>query len=117
MICLGHFLICFLVWDVPKLDSSPDGGNENQKKEKGKMIRATYKTMPSLIANRVPFTHGSAHAYTDTDGMYRVVSYSTEIATSLSPFNDGVFVNHLNERKYSMTTSRLQNIIRKAWAI
>jgi hypothetical protein len=79
--------------------------------------RATYRTMPALISARVPFTHGSAHAYIDTDGMYRVVSYSTEIATSLSPFNDGHFVNHLNERKYSVTTSRLQNIIRKAWNI
>lgn len=81
------------------------------------MANATYKTIPSLIATRTPFTHGSAHAFIDTDGRYRVFSYSTEIAHSLSPFNDGVHVNHLNEAKYSMTTSRLQNIIRKAWGI
>lgn len=81
------------------------------------MAKATYRTMPELIATRTPFTHGSAHAYTDTDGRYRIFSYSTEIAHSLSPFKDGVYANHLNESKYSVTTSRLQNIIRKAWAI
>lgn len=75
------------------------------------MTRATYKTMPALIAAKESFTHGSAHAYTNFDGEYVIVSYSTEIAT----YKDGVA--WLNERKYSMTTSRLQNIIRKAWAI
>ncbi len=76
-----------------------------------RITRASYATMPALIATRSPFTHGSCHAYTDTDGEYRIVSYSTLIATA----KDGAL--WLNARKYSMTTSRLQNIIRKAWAI
>ena len=67
--------------------------------------------MPDLIATRTPFTHGSHSAYLDTDGTYRVFSYSTEIATAKG--DEITF----NDRKYSMTTSRLQNIIRKAWAI
>jgi hypothetical protein len=92
------------------------------------MTRANYRTMPALIANRKPFTHGSAHAYTDTDGTYRVWSYSTEIAVYYSDsakceemFAKGWLTSPnpiwLNDRKYSVTTSRLQNIIRKAWAI
>jgi hypothetical protein len=75
------------------------------------MTRATYATMPALIQTLTPFTHGSCHAYIDGLGEYRVVSYSTLIATS----RDGVL--WLNARKYSVTTSRLQNIISKAWAI
>lgn len=75
------------------------------------MANATYKTIPSLIATRTPFTHGSHSAYTDTDNRYRVFSYSTEIATAKG--DEITF----NDRKYSVTTSRLQNIIRKAWGI
>jgi hypothetical protein len=75
------------------------------------MTNATYRTMPALIATRTPFKHGSHSAYTDTDGRYRVWSYSTEIATAKG--DEITF----NERKYSVTTSRLQNIIRKAWNI
>ena len=75
------------------------------------MTRATYATMPALIATKTPFIHGSAHAFTNFSGEYVVYSYSTEIATA----KDGIL--WLNERKYSVTTSRLQNIIRKAWAI
>lgn len=76
-----------------------------------RIARATYATMPALIATQTPFTHGSCHAYIDGLGEYRVVSYSTLIATA----RDGVL--WLNAGKYSMTTSRLQNIIRKAWGI
>jgi hypothetical protein len=76
------------------------------------MIRATYKTMPSLIANRVPFTHGSCHAFIEDNGNYVVYSYSTLIAGITASG-----AKQLNATKYSMTTSRLQNIIRKAWGI
>lgn len=76
------------------------------------MATATYKTIPALIATLTPFKHGSHSAYTDTDGVYHVFSYSTEIASSIK--GD---VLYFNDRKYSVTTSRLQNIIRKAWAI
>jgi hypothetical protein len=75
------------------------------------MTRATYKTMPALLATLTPFTHGSAHAIIDSDGVYHVFSYSTEIASR------GLGVTYFNELKYSVTTSRLQNIIRHAWSI
>lgn len=85
-----------------------------------KITRATYATMPALIANREPFTHGSAHAVkheTRTRMEYSVYSYSTLIATVVWDGSEGEYEKFLNESKYSMTTSRLQNIIRKAWAI
>lgn len=75
------------------------------------MANATYRTIPSLIATRTPFKHGSHSAYIDTDNRYRVFSYSTEIATAKG--DEITF----NDRKYSVTTSRLQNIIRKVWSI
>lgn len=76
-----------------------------------RITRATYATMPALIATKTPFVHGSCHAYIDTDGEYRIVSYSTLIAQTIS----GSY--WIDNRKFSMTTSRLQNIVRKAWAI
>ena len=74
------------------------------------MITANYRTMPALIATRTPFKHGSCHAYLDGD-QYRVISYSTLVATAQG---DNLW---LSDRKYSMTTSRLQNIIKRAWAL
>jgi len=78
------------------------------------MTRATYATMPALIATKTPFVHGSAHAYIDDENIYRVFSYRTQIALFQLTGEPSPW---LNETKYSMTTSRLQNIIRKAWAI
>lgn len=74
------------------------------------MIKATYKSMPNLLAQRIPFTHGS-HRAEWLGGVYAVYSYSTLIATFIK---DGEIM-WINPTKYSMTTSRLQNIIRKAW--
>lgn len=82
--------------------------------------RATYKTMPALLATLTPFVHGSAHAIkreTATRMEYDVYSYSTLIGTVVWDGSEGEYEKFLNESKYSMTTSRLQNIIRKAWAI
>lgn len=84
------------------------------------MITATYETMPELLATLTPFKHGSAHAtkeVTRTRMEYRVYSYSTLIATAVWDGSEGELEKFFNDRKYSVTTSRLQNIIRKAWAI
>ena len=75
-------------------------------------MTATYATIPALLATKTPFRHASAHAYIETNGNYVVFSYSTLIA-GITP--DGT--KHLNENKYSTTTSRLQNIIRKSWGL
>ena len=76
------------------------------------MSNATYQTIPGLIATAKPFTHGSCRAYYEANGNYVIYSYSTLIA--------GITANgvkHLNGNKYSMTTSRLQNIIKRAWGV
>ena len=72
-------------------------------------MTATYKTIPSLINNNEPYAHGSSHAER-YGSMYRVYSYNTLIYEEDMISGEYSF----NERKYSMTTSRLQNIIRKA---
>ena len=76
------------------------------------MVNATYKTIPALIATQTPFKHGSHSARWD-EGVYEVFSYSTLI------FSRDIVTKEIkfNETKYSVTTSRLQNIIRKAWSI
>lgn len=76
------------------------------------MSLATYATIPALLATKTRFNHASCHAYTEASGNYVVYSYGTLIA-GIMP--DGT--KHLSETKYSTTTSRLQNIIRKAWGL
>lgn len=76
------------------------------------MSLATYATIPALLATKTPFKHGSCHAYFEDNGNYVVFSYSTLIAGTMP---DGS--KHLNAGKYSVTTSRLQNIIRKVWGL
>lgn len=75
-------------------------------------IKATYKSMPNLLAQLESFTHGSHHAIWHGT-TYAVYSYRTLIAT----FDRKTRVIYLDPTKYSMTTSRLQNIIRKSWGL
>lgn len=76
------------------------------------MQTATYSTMPNLIRYLTAFKHGSHHATWDGD-KYSIYSYTTLIATYDRQTYEVVF----NERKYSVTTSRLQNIIRREWGL
>ena len=78
------------------------------------MAHTNYRDMPEQIRNFEAFTHGSCHSINNLDKEYIVVSYSTPIARAKF---DGVRWHYLlNTRQYSSTTSRLQNIIRRAWA-
>lgn len=73
---------------------------------------ATYRDIggpDGLLAREVAFSGSSMSARTGADGVYRVYSYATEIA-SVTP--DGR--RTLNTRHYSPTTSRQQNLCR-AW--
>jgi hypothetical protein len=76
------------------------------------MSLATYATIPALLATKTPFKHGSCHAYISSSNAYVVVSYGTDVGAWMQ---DGT--KHFNTNKYSVTTSRLQNLIRKAWGI
>nr|DAW17384.1 MAG TPA: hypothetical protein [Caudoviricetes sp.] len=71
-----------------------------------------YRDIESKLANYQPIRGNSLSAYWDNLGNYQVYSYQTLIATS---HRDGV--NWLDARKYSVTTSRHQNLIKKAWGI
>ena len=70
---------------------------------------SNYRDIAAAIAERREFVGNSASgAYYGKQ--YRVYSYGTEIARY-----DG-YDYVLNTHKYSVTTSKLQNIIRRAWA-
>ena len=51
----------------------------------------------------------------DEWGSYKVYSYSTQIAQAW-PSNDGMRVA-MNEEKFSTTTSRHQNLIKRIWGV
>lgn len=71
-----------------------------------------YSDIAHKLANYQPIRGNSLTAYWDNAGNYQVLSYQTLIATSR---RDGV--NWLDARKYSVTTSRHQNLIRNAWGL
>jgi len=69
----------------------------------------SYKVIETKLTNLEPFNGNSLRAYWDGD-VYKVVSYSTLIAEV------GNMGNRLiSDYKYSVTTSRHQNLIRRAW--
>ena len=76
-----------------------------------------YKTIERKLANREPFTGNSMSASLDY-GIYSVWSYSTLIADyKLGKLDDGEPRITFNPHKYSVTTSRHQNLIRRAWGL
>ena len=75
------------------------------------MEYTSYKDMEQAIRLRVEFDGNSARGVLEADGEYRVYSYRTVIAT----YRGGV--SWLDNEKYSATTSRLQNIVRRAWGV
>lgn len=84
------------------------------------MAQANYREISELLATLTPFKGNSCHAtkeVTRTRMEYRVYSYSTLIAEAVWDGSEGELEKFLNERKYSVTTSRLQNLIRKAWGL
>ena len=71
-----------------------------------------YKTIERKLRNREPFKGNSMWARVEDD-TYTVYSYSTKIA-----WHNTQFLTHfISSDKYSVTTSRHQNLIRRAWAI
>jgi hypothetical protein len=70
----------------------------------------TYKTIPNKIAQLLPFEGNSTRGIWNGK-TYEVYSYRTLIATA-----DGS-AQWLDAHKYSVTTSKLQNIIRVAWKL
>jgi hypothetical protein len=69
-----------------------------------------YKTIEQKLQTLTPFKGNTLTAYWDGD-IYKVFSYSTLIAVS-QPSGKVVA-----SAKYSVTTSKQQNIIRRAWGV
>ena len=76
------------------------------------MSYTSYSQMENAIFAKDSFTGNSAYANWGSD-VYCVYSYTTLIAS----YDRKTGEVWLNPRKYSNTTSRLQNIIRKAWGV
>jgi len=72
----------------------------------------TLKQAEQLLATQQPFTTGTLSAKYDSAGNYCVFSYDTLIAGITK--NGGI---ELNEKKYSVTTSKHLNIIKRAWEV
>jgi hypothetical protein len=74
-----------------------------------------YKTIETKLRNLESFRGNSLSANWSM-GEYLVWSYNTEIANAkggkFTPFTSWV-----DSSKYSVTTSRHQNLIRKAWGL
>lgn len=72
------------------------------------MTYATYRDIPTHIKWQEDFEGNSARGITEKNGWYYIYSYNTIMAIVL-PNNKAV----VNADHYSMTTSRLQNIIKR----
>ena len=77
------------------------------------MAHVNYKELQHCVENFQPYTHGSSHAI-NSNNTYTIVSYDTPIAIAEKEPN-GTYTCRLLNKKFSATTSRLQNIIRRAW--
>jgi hypothetical protein len=76
---------------------------------------ANYVEIAEAVAKRAPFVGNSSRGVLgkDDDGyFYRVYSYRTVIAEMRG--GGDVWVSDV---KYSQTTSRLQNIVRREWGV
>jgi len=77
------------------------------------MPYTNYRAMQTALENREAFEGNSASAFIDESGKYIIMSYDTIMAV----IGENGGVESFNEKKYSMTTSRLQNMIRRAYNI
>ena len=68
-------------------------------------MKVNYKEIKYLIGGKLPFKGNSCKGYIDNEGVYRIISYATEVYNS----KEG-----LNLTYYSVTTSKLQGIIGEA---
>lgn len=74
-------------------------------------MSANYREIPGLLQSLSAFDGNSMSARKNSNDEYWVYSYSTPIAL-IDPQKD---IYQLNARRYSTTTSRQQNIVRKVF--
>ena len=75
-------------------------------------MSSNYKQIPALIETLTPFTGNSLRGERWGND-YRVYSYTTLIATHNSDTGE----RWVSPIRYSVTTSRQQNIIKRAWGV
>jgi len=76
------------------------------------MAYTALKDVPLKVAHCVPFQGNSIKAVLDTDGEYRIYSYSTLMTTI-----KGGEVTFHNKQRYSVTTSKHQGKIAHGLAV
>ena len=79
-------------------------------------MKDNYRTIEGRLALLAPFTGNSLRGYMDENGRFAVWSYGTLIATAWQTA-EGIAVTKFDQNKYSVTTSRHQNLIRRAWGL
>jgi hypothetical protein len=73
-----------------------------------------YRTIATKLQGKENFTGNSLRAFWDGfSGLYLVKSYNTTIAT----YNTDTGELWVNPVKYSQTTTRQQNLIKRAWGL
>ena len=75
----------------------------------------SYKEIETKLANLEPFRGNSMTGLFDEWGSYKVYSYSTQIAQAYLTASGVRGI--MNNEKFSVTTSRHQNLIRRAWGL
>lgn len=73
------------------------------------MGHPNYRQIEQMLTSHTPFIHGHSMSAERTAEAYIIYSYDTEIARY--SFADGEWT--LNPRRYSVTTSKQQNIVRR----
>jgi hypothetical protein len=92
---------------IPALVTTANAVIKNKEKQVD-----NYQTIANKLGLLMPFNGNSLTAYWEGD-TYRVVSYATLIAT----YNRETKAEWINPNKYSVTTSKQQNLIRRTWAV
>ncbi len=79
-----------------------------------------YRTIATKLTELEPFNGNSLTAIKETTWgtmTYKVYSYGTLIAEKSWDGAEGEWTTWLNPTKYSNTTSRGQNLVKKTWGV
>lgn len=80
-------------------------------------MQDNYKTIEQKLRNLEPFRGNTMTAvWNENKGGLDVYSYNTCIGQALR-INGQIVIDYFNRDKYSVTTSKHQNIIRRAWGV
>lgn len=71
-----------------------------------------YRTIEAKLRSLTPFKGNSMSAGITADGSYEVLSYETPIA-----YNYGWGTSWITDKRYSTTTTRHLNLVKKAWGL